>query len=49
MSGNTWTVWVGGSEVNDHYITYEEAVRLAEIWKADGYEDTQITNTEGQQ
>lgn len=48
MSGNTWTVWVGGVEVNDYLLTYEEAVRLAEIWKADGYEDTQISNTKGE-
>ena len=25
---NRWSVWVGGSEVNDHYLTYEKATEL---------------------
>lgn len=37
-----WTVWVGGIEVNDYYLTKDEAELLAEEYKADGYDDVQI-------
>jgi hypothetical protein len=37
-----YSVWVGGSEVNDHYLTKEEADRLAQVYKQDGYTDVQI-------
>jgi hypothetical protein len=37
-----WTVWVGGIEVNDYYLTKEEAERLAREYEADGYDDVQI-------
>ena len=37
-----WTVWVGGIEVNDYYLTKEEAERLAREYKAEGYDDVQI-------
>lgn len=37
-----WTVWVGGSEVNNYYRTKEEAQELAEVWKNDGYDDVRI-------
>tara|TARA_R100000388_G_scaffold63178_1_gene46104 strand:+ start:1208 stop:1354 length:147 start_codon:yes stop_codon:yes gene_type:complete len=37
-----YTVWVGGVEVNDHYLTQEKAVVLADEYKSDGYDDVQI-------
>lgn len=37
-----YSVWVGGLEVNDDYLTYEEAERLANIYLEDGYDDVQI-------
>lgn len=37
-----WTVWVGGIEVNDYYLTKEEAEDLAQEYEADGYDDVQI-------
>ena len=37
-----WTVWVGGVEVNDYYLTYGKAVSLAEMWADNGYDDVQI-------
>lgn len=39
-----YTVWVGGSEINDYYLdTLEEAMELADLWKIEKqYEDVQI-------
>jgi hypothetical protein len=34
-----WTVWVGGGEVNSHYLTREKALEIAQIWKDKGYDD----------
>lgn len=42
MSTKMWTVWVGGSEVNNYYRTKEEAEALARIWKDDGYDDVVV-------
>lgn len=36
------TVWVGGIEVNDYYLTKNEAQQLANEYKAKGYDDVQI-------
>ena len=33
-----WTVWVDGTEVNDYYLTKEQAEILAAEWADDGYE-----------
>ena len=37
-----YTVWVGGTEVNDEYLTKEEAENLAFEYKDVGYEDVII-------
>jgi len=37
-----WTVWVGGIEVNDHYLTYDKAKSTAKFWKDEGYDDVKI-------
>ena len=37
-----YTVWVGGVEVNDHYLTKEEANNLAFEYKDDGHDDVII-------
>ena len=42
MSKKMWTVWVGGSEVNNYYLTKEQAKEVAQVWKDDGYEDVVI-------
>ena len=39
---NRYTVWVGGTEVNDHLLNREEAYALARVYKEDGYDDVQI-------
>ncbi len=37
-----YTVWVGGVEVNDYYLTLERASELADEWREDGYDDVVI-------
>lgn len=38
----TFSVWVGGSEVNSHYLNRQDAERIAEAWRAFGYDDVDI-------
>ena len=37
-----WTVWVGGGEVNDYYLTQDEAQKLAQAYKDDDYDEVVI-------
>ena len=37
-----YSVWVGGVEVNDNYLTKDQAEWLARCFIADGYDDVQI-------
>ena len=37
-----YTVWVGGTEVNDYWLNYEDAVALYDKYKAQGYDDVQL-------
>ena len=37
--GKKFTVWVGGVEVNDHYLTEDEAKELVKEYEMDGYDD----------
>lgn len=41
-----YSVWVGGVEVNDYYLTKEQAEELAELYKADGYDDIEIVEAD---
>jgi hypothetical protein len=38
----SWSVWVGGSEVNDHYLTLPEALTLAYDYRQGGYTDVLV-------
>jgi len=38
----SWTVWVGGVEVNDYPLSKEDAECLAKIYKNNGYTDVVI-------
>jgi hypothetical protein len=38
----TFTVWVGGVEVNDIYLPEHDAMKLAEHYLEQGYDDVQI-------
>ena len=37
-----YTVWVGGTEVNDYWLNYDEAVALYDKYKEQGYDDIQL-------
>jgi hypothetical protein len=45
MEEKTWTVWVGGVEVNDQYLTLEEAENLRDEYLDEDYEDVILENT----
>ena len=35
----SYSVWVGGGEVNPGYLKEEDAERIANAWRSMGYED----------
>ena len=39
---SNWTVWVGGGEVNSHYLSLSEAVNIARAWIDEGYSDVVV-------
>lgn len=39
MEDKLFTVWVGGLEINDYYLTEQEANRLVDQYRNLGYED----------
>ena len=39
---NNYTVYVGGEEVNDDYLSKDEAEEIAASWERDGYDDVQV-------
>ena len=41
-----YVVWVGGVEVNNYYLTETEAKRLADEYRADGYDDVVVEKVE---
>lgn len=41
-----YTVWVGGREVNDYYVTFDEAHRLANAWRKHGFDDVVVERME---
>ena len=42
MTPECFSVWVGGVEVNDYLVTFDQALEIAEEWREDGYEDVAI-------
>ena len=42
MKVKLFSVWVGGVEVNDYYLTLEQAEELVKVYEMDGYNDIQI-------
>jgi len=40
-----YTVFVGGAEVNDHLLTWGEAVLLSQSYDVQGYDDVAIVDT----
>ena len=45
MDKAIYSVWVGGVEVNERYLTRSGASTLAEEYSNDGYTDVYITAT----
>lgn len=45
MVEQKYTVYVGGSEVNDHLLTWGGAVLLSQSWRLRGYDDVAIVDT----
>jgi hypothetical protein len=41
-----WTVWVGGTEVNDYHMAKDKALSLASYWKDRGYNDVKVQGKE---
>jgi len=39
---NSWTVWVGGSEMDSHLLTLDQAQFIADEWRRRGYDDIAI-------
>lgn len=37
-----YSVWVGGAEVTDEYLSEAEALDTAKYWIEDGYDDVEI-------
>ena len=37
-----YTVWVGGTEINDHFVAQNKAKAIAQVWIEKGYEDVAI-------
>ena len=37
-----WTVWVGGGEVNSHYLQKHQAKDIAQAWIDKGYDDVVV-------
>ena len=42
MKKDLYTVWVGGTEVTDHYVSKEKAERIAEAYEEDDYDDVVV-------
>jgi len=38
----SWTVWVGGGEVNSYLLTKDEAEDIARAWKYKGYDEVVV-------
>ena len=42
MEEKLYTIWVGGTEVVDHYVPFDVATRIADEYEDDGYDDVLI-------
>ena len=49
MSDKTYTVWVGGTEVVDYYLTLSEAVDVKNHYLELDYDDVVIEEVENEQ
>ena len=42
MKKDYYTVWVGGTEVNDYYLDRDGALQLSQLYIDNGYDDVNI-------
>lgn len=42
LKGFVYTVWIGGIEVNDHYVNFDDASKTAMIYRLYGFDDVVI-------
>lgn len=42
----SYSVWVGGGEVNPGYLKEEDALRIASAWRLMGYDDVIVEEVE---
>jgi hypothetical protein len=42
VDNTQYSVWVGGTEVNDYLVDLQTAEEIADEWTRDGYDDVQI-------
>ena len=47
ISKKIYSVWVGASEVNDYYLSLEDAIELAHEYEDDGYDNVVIRAERG--
>jgi hypothetical protein len=38
----SWSVWVGGGEVNSYYLSETQAQNMAQAWKDQGYDEVVV-------
>jgi len=43
---SNWTVWVGGSEMDTHLVSLDQAQLIADEWRRRGYDDVVIEEVE---
>jgi hypothetical protein len=44
----SWTVWVGGGEVNSYLLSKDEAEDIARAWKDKGYDEVVVEKVKGE-
>lgn len=43
-NNQSYSVWVGSAEVNDYYLSLDDAIELAHEYEEDGYDNVVIRN-----
>jgi hypothetical protein len=46
LYGEQYTVWVGGTEINDVHLSKAQAKHLKSVYEDNGYDDVQIQRVE---
>ena len=46
LYGEQYTLWVGGTEINDVHLSKAQAKHLQSVYEDNGYDDVQIQKVE---